>query len=787
MIKKIILLLFLIAPFLNIKSQTSEKELFQKYENFAGSTREIVYIHINKSVFLKDEVLGFSAYVFDKSKKEPISITKNLYCTLSNQKDEIIKSKLVKVEDGFANNIFKIDSTFSSGKYKFRAYTNWMLNFNERNFYEHPFLVINPDSKKEKNEITNNKKFKIQVTPEGGHLVARINNVVGIIVKDNQGFGLANKEGKIVDSKNRTIAEFTLNKFGIARTSITPIFNENYNVVLQNNNSEIIEPIKNIKNTGIVLSLSNLRDKLGITIKTNTETKEIIKDREYFLAIHNGHQLKSSTLNFKKDNEISKIVRYDELFSGINIFTVFDSKNNTPILERVFFNPVGISKVKINAIETTKEGDSTLVKMKLNASINLNDLQKISISVLPSTTDSYNFTSDILTKLYLEPYVKGFIQNASYYFSNNSDKTKYDLDNLLITQGWSSYDWKDIFKKQTFPHKFEQGINLVANINGESKEGFLAYPLKNNKTQIFKPNENDKAFIQTNLFPEDDEVYRVSLLKKKNRTEKPNLYIQFYPTNIPKLPLESYPIPFRNKTMEIGTTEFSYVNFNDAVMLDEVIIKSKEKENRKTKIRNKTMGSVEFFTDANSKGGRTLATYLSSRGFNATDYTGKLLITNPNPNSFNNNIPLVILDNVQLDDFSFLVNFSLNTVDYIEINKSGVGYGLRGGGGVIKIVTDPIKRMEQIHSKNETASFEFPLTFNSPKKYYTPIYKDYFSDIFKKYGVVSWLPNVKVDEKGFVSFKILNTNSNTVNLYVNGVVNNNAFISETKTIYPLEN
>ena len=266
-----------------------------------------------------------------------------------------------------------------------------------------------------------------------------------------------------------------------------------------------------------------------------------------------------------------------------------------------------------------------------------------------------------------------------------------------------------------------------------------------------------------------------------------HLYKQIYPTNIPKLPLESYPIPFRNKTMEIGTTEFSYVNFNDAVMLDEVIIKSKEKENRKTQIRNKTMGSVEFFTDANSKGGRTLATYLSSRGFNATDYTGKLLITNPNPNSFNNNIPLVILDNVQLDDFSFLVNFSLNTVDYIEINKSGVGYGLRGGGGVIKIVTDPIKRMEQIHSKNETASFEFPLTFNSPKKYYTPIYKDYFSDIFKKYGVVSWLPNVKVDEKGFVSFKILNTNSNTVNLYVNGVVNNNAFISETKTIYPLEN
>jgi hypothetical protein len=425
--------------------------------------------------------------------------------------------------------------------------------------------------------------------------------------------------------------------------------------------------------------------------------------------------------------------------------------------------------------------------MKLNASINPNDLQKISISVLPNTTDSYHFTSNILTKLHLEPYVKGFIQNASYYFSNNSDKTKYDLDNLLITQGWSSYDWADIFKKQTLPNKFEQGINLVANINGETKEGFLAYPLKNNKTQIFKPNENDKAFIQTNLFPEDDEMYRVSLLKKKNITEKPNLYIQFYPANIPQLSLESYPTPLRNKTIDIDDTEFSYVNFNNSVMLAEVVITAKEKLNRKTKIRNKTMGSVDFFSDETTKGGRTLAVYLSSRGFNATDFTGSLVITNPNPNSFNNNVPLVILDDVQLGDFGFLNNFPMNTVDYIEINRSGIGYGLRGGGGVIKIVTDPIKRMKQISSKNDTSNYEFPLTFNSTKKYYTPIYKDYFSEIFEKYGVIAWLPNLKVDENGVVAFKILNTYTPNINLYIEGVVNGETFISETKTMYPLEN
>ena len=33
------------------------------------------------------------------------------------------------------------------------------------------------------------------------------------------------------------------------------------------------------------------------------------------------------------------------------------------------------------------------------------------------------------------------------------------------------------------------------NINAKMKEGFLVYPLKNNKTKIFTPTEEDKAFI----------------------------------------------------------------------------------------------------------------------------------------------------------------------------------------------------------------------------------------------------------------------------------------------------
>lgn len=57
---------------------------------------------------------------------------------------------------------------------------------------------------------------------------------------------------------------------------------------------------------------------------------------------------------------------------------------------------------------------------------------------------------------------------------------------------------------------------------------------------------------------------------------------------------------------------------------------------------------------------------------------------------------------------------------------------------------------------------------------------------FKEYGALDWFPNLKVDENGLVTFKVLNTYTPNINLYIEGIVNGETFISETKTIYPLD-
>ncbi len=121
--------------------------IINNFQNYASEYRELAYSQLNKSTYIKGETLGFCSYIIDKAKKTPSLLTKNLYCVITDENNQIIKSKLIKVNRGIAYNSFGIDSLFSSGKYTFKAYTNWMKNFNEPNAFIESFKVIDPEKK----------------------------------------------------------------------------------------------------------------------------------------------------------------------------------------------------------------------------------------------------------------------------------------------------------------------------------------------------------------------------------------------------------------------------------------------------------------------------------------------------------------------------------------------------------------------------------------------------------------------------------------------------------------
>lgn len=138
-----------------------------------------------------------------------------------------------------------------------------------------------------------------------------------------------------MDSQNNLISEIKLNEFGIGKTVFKPITGELYIINLKANEVNHQLKIDDIKPTGLALTLNEIQDKVILNFKTNNQGLNIFGNKTFNLSVHNGNELKIIPLQLDNQLEVSIALNFSSLFSGINIFTLFD-ENNNPILERLF-------------------------------------------------------------------------------------------------------------------------------------------------------------------------------------------------------------------------------------------------------------------------------------------------------------------------------------------------------------------------------------------------------------------------------------------------------------------
>jgi len=87
-------------------------------------------------------------------------------------------------------------------------------------------------------------------------LVANIQNVIGVVLKDSLGFVIPFAEGKLLNSLNKTITTFKVNKLGIGRFSFKPTLNSTYHVELKFASKQFLFNIENIEHRGITFSIN---------------------------------------------------------------------------------------------------------------------------------------------------------------------------------------------------------------------------------------------------------------------------------------------------------------------------------------------------------------------------------------------------------------------------------------------------------------------------------------------------------------------------------------------------
>jgi len=788
--------IFLLFSFLSTAQETSDIE--NSYLEYFKLPRETLFLHTNKTTYLTGENIWFKAYAYDRKNELSSKKTTNVYFGLYNAYGVQIDKKLYHAKKGAAIGNFEISSSLASGDYYLKVSTNWMKNFKEDDSYVQKIKIINPKIRETQNKKISEKEYDFQFLPEGGHIVANTKNSIGIKAIDDKGKGSVSF-GVILNSNKEQVARFESNFLGLGKFTFTPTKGEKYTskITLENGRAFEIE-LPDVSDKGITIILNNLNsENIIINLNTNDNTLESFKNHSFKLLLHKDGKVKSIPVVFIKNSKQILIDRKD-LFRGMNTVTLFNNTNQ-PILERMFFNNESIKNHSLIIEKSKSNEDSITYLVKANTALN-NEILNASVSVLPSKTSSYNPDHTIATAIFLKPYLKGVIENPQYYFKNFDRKKKFELDLLILTQGWSRYAWDDIFN---FPPKpsfdFENGISINGFVNTRLQkiESIFLHPTKTSKATFIKLDEEGKFNIR-NFYPRASEEIKFSYLDRKGSLKKPAMsvsYIKLMDKDaIQVKDYQSFYSFYKDKSNAL--TKFLIDDSFEE--LDEIRLKTDYRRKLFKESQDPILvnGKVTRITEDEINRYPNITDLLNDKGYDVVVWQGPsvkhkdgtkirlgdVVITSrrQNRDGTKPDSPTVFLDGARLNDFNVLLNMNTDKIEKVIVDKTGVGLGSTAGfGGAIKIFTRKNLYVRNNDSFNTTSFINVSsYGFEPTKEFYTPRYTSYQLKSFIDFGIIHWTPNLEIKNNYSSKIKTTNTGLDEVSFYIEGISSDGSVFSQ---------
>ncbi|MGZ3891522.1 MAG: carboxypeptidase regulatory-like domain-containing protein, partial [Mucilaginibacter sp.] len=328
-----------------------------------------------------------------------------------------------------------------------RAYTRWMRNFG----LDEQRIVIGGVAPAVVKGI---EKCDVQFFPEGGELVEGVRSRVAVKAVGANGLGKDIK-GTIEDNAGNVVADFSSQHLGMGVFALLPEPGKTYRArVNAAGETAFTVDLPKPQASGYTLSVNyNARDSIGIKIATNEKTLAADKDKTFYIIAQSNGKIYYTTQGKLEGTAYTASIAKSRFPEGISQFTLF-SQSGEPQAERIAFIDNKADELNIN-LNTTNQTYQTRDKVILNIiaqdSINKPATGSFSVSVINESKVSpdENEEGTILNNLLLTSELKGYIEQPNYYFINENDKTKADLDLLLLTQGYRRYEWKPILTTTT--------------------------------------------------------------------------------------------------------------------------------------------------------------------------------------------------------------------------------------------------------------------------------------------------------------------------------------------------
>lgn len=704
---------------------------------------EKVYLHTDRETYFAGETVWLKAYLY--SEFYPDTISTSLHIELLDNNSRIVKAVVYPVLFATSAGQIELPDTLVSGKYFLRAYSSTMLNYGEELTSMKMIQVAGKTAKKTTAPAATNKK-SISFFPESGTLLQGIDNTVAFKITDaggnplDLGGAVKNQKGELVDS-------FASYHNGMGSFVLKPVAGETYHVVLENDDAGNTYELPAASATGVVLRLHN--GKGGKNFELHSLLKDSLMKPAYILGQMQHHP----TFKFNVDGskrKVSGFIDTKKLSSGVLHITIFN-KDNMPLAERLCFvsnddynQPAGLLADTLDFAEKAKN--------KFILSLPPNVAGSFSVSV----TDA-GFTGEALRNesihsgILLSADLKGYIHQPGWYFaaSTPADSAASGLDLLLMTHGWTRFQWNTISQQAKKPAPYKDGgfITITGQVNIRDRKKPL--PNKDLLMVIFSQNKMIRpavGFLKTDAegkFRIDSMIFfgatrfRISDMVKKGEKwldvlpDKDSL-----PLALSLKPANSfYRLPTYYASQAVAgnfSAEYDLYQNELGKVLEGVTVKANKKSPLQ-QVEDRYISSGLFAGDAthtmdliNTSETMTqmnIFEYIEHRipGLrverDGIDYT---ILYRQNTSLTQGQLPMTLfLDEVQTDP-SVIASIPADQIALVKVFSNFVGAAGNGAGGTLAIYT---KKGEDFTRNSETSADIFQYKgYSIVKTFYSPDY-----------------------------------------------------------------
>lgn len=429
--------------------------------------REKVHLHFDNTSYYVGDTIWFKAYVVTAESNQPSTISTPLYVELIDQMGYATDKQIIKLENGEGYGQISLTEYVLSGYYEVRAYTKWMLAFDETQYFTRTFPIyrwLNDNRDKDRSIAMYNwdpslrlrpkekkKKLSLRFFPEGGQLVQGIPSVVAFKAesKDEVDVRLS---GEIKQNENTTSFE-TLHG-GMGYFMYTPTTESTTAEVVWKDKKYSFK-LPEALPAGYVLHVEKRGDQYEIRVMRNEQTSQ--EDTVAVFFSHQGRPITYQIVKWDHKNIYRFLLPAETLPTGIMQVSLINSRCET-LCERFCYvmpqkNPLQLS-VRSNTILYAPY-DPITCHLSLQVSTGTPIKGKISVAIRDRKASDYmEYDNTLYTDLLLTSDLKGYIHQPGYYFADTSPQRLRELDILLLIHGWRKYDMSKVLGAKSFAPRY---------------------------------------------------------------------------------------------------------------------------------------------------------------------------------------------------------------------------------------------------------------------------------------------------------------------------------------------